>query len=535
MLDSLRVRLLLTLVLTVAVAVGTVALLASQVSASELQRFMQRDMERNQLLFDTLATSYDEGSGLKDAKQTVQRLSRELGERIVVVDDGGVVLADSAGQLVGATLPCDSQIAAMVVTVGASHCSVAQNGRLEAFVQPLPESGQPDVILFGVGVSDTMKLRLSNVQTNAARPVLSGSAPTRFSYEPEVAIGAEPAEGQLVTVGAAAVNITRLETASADPIVAGFTSTVNRSVLLAALAGGALAVVMTALLSRSVLGPVEALTSAARRMGAGDLRQRVAVQARGEIGELALAFNSMAEGLERQEELRRHMVTDVAHELRTPLTNIRGYLEALRDGVARPDAQVIESLHEEALLLNRLVDDLQDLSLAEAGQLRLHRRQGAVGPIVERAVAAAAPLAAEKCIRLDLTILAGLPEADVDPERIGQVLRNLLTNAITHTPTGGTISVRVGVADVPDGGAPGPMRRIRIDVADTGSGISPEHLPHVFERFFRADPSRSRATGGAGIGLTIVRRLVEAHGGEAWAASQPCEGATFSFTLPAVL
>lgn len=535
MLYSLRVRLLLTLVLTVAVAVGTVALLASRVSASELQRFMRLNMERNQLLMDTLATSYDGGTGLKDAQATVERLAQQLGERIVVVDESGTVVADSAGELTGSTFACDTRLLGIVVTVGARSCERAVDGPLEAFVKPLPETGTPAVIFFGVGVSDTLKLRLNSVYTPATQIQIGDTAPA-LSDRFEIAIGAGQAGSSPAPIRAAALNVARVSAGSTDPIVAGFISTVNQSVLMAALASGALAAVLTIALSRSVLRPVEALTRAARRMGAGDLRQRVDVEARGEIGELARAFNSMAEGLARQEELRRHMVTDVAHELRTPLTNIRGYLEALRDGVAQPDAAVIESLHEEALLLNRLVDDLQDLALAEAGQLRLNRRRQAIGPIVERAAAAAAPLTADKDIRLEVSVAPDLPETEVDPERIGQVLRNLLQNAVTHTPPGGRITVCATAHAEPAGQAPrGAQRAVLITVSDSGPGIAPEHLPRVFERFFRADPSRSRATGGAGLGLTIVRQLVEAHGGRVWAESEPGRGARLCFTLPAVL
>jgi signal transduction histidine kinase len=348
-----------------------------------------------------------------------------------------------------------------------------------------------------------------------------------------------------------------------DPIQTGFISTVNRSLLLAAGAAGLVALLLTAVLSRRILGPVEALTVAARKMEKGDLSQRVTVRSQDEIGELARAFNAMADGLARIEQLRRHMVTDVAHELRTPLTNIRGYLEALRDGVARPDTALIDSLHEEALLLNHLVDDLQDLALAEAGQLRLARRPVALAPLVDAAVSALRPALADKDMAITVDMPADLPCADADAARVGQVLRNLLNNAITHTPAGGSIGVEATTDDRPptteerglkiedsNGGAAemlssilyplssepssiiGRRSSVVVRVRDSGPGIAPEHLPHLFERFYRADPARARATGGAGLGLTIVKQLVEAHGGHVWAESAPGQGATFVFTLP---
>ena len=257
-----------------------------------------------------------------------------------------------------------------------------------------------------------------------------------------------------------------------------------------------------------------------------------------EIGDLARAFNAMADGLGRLEELRRNMVTDVAHELRTPLSNIRGYLEALRDSVVEPRQEIIESLHEEAMLLNRLVDDLQELSLAEAGQLRLVRQPVAPADVVNRATEAARAQAAAKGIVLQVDLPEDLPLVDVDPQRIGQVLGNLLSNALTHTPSGGEVVVVARRRPEP---CPEPSRRVvegakqsevEVSVSDTGEGIPPEHLPYVFERLYRADKSRSRATGGTGLGLSIARQLVVAHGGWIEVESEVGRWTQFTFTLP---
>lgn len=307
-----------------------------------------------------------------------------------------------------------------------------------------------------------------------------------------------------------------------DPQREAFLASINRALLLAAGVAGLAAVLLTLVLSRRILKPVEALTAAARRMEKGDLSQRVEVQSADEIGELAQAFNSMADGLTRLEQLRRNMVTDVAHELRTPLSNIRGYLEALRDGVIEPNAEVIESLYEEAMLLSRLVDDLRELALAEAGQLRLERHPVAPADVVDRAVEAARAQASARGIALRADLPADLPLISVDPQRIGQVLGNLLSNALTHTPSGGEITVA----------ARARASEVEISVRDTGEGIPPEHLPYIFERFYRADRSRSRATGGTGLGLSIAKQLVEAHGGRISVASQLGKGTTFTFTLP---
>jgi signal transduction histidine kinase len=319
-----------------------------------------------------------------------------------------------------------------------------------------------------------------------------------------------------------------------DPQREAFLASINRALLLAAGVAGLAAVLLTLGLSRRILRPVEALTAAARRMGRGDLSQRVEVQSNDEIGELARAFNAMADGLTRLEELRRNMVSDVAHDLRTPLSNIRGYLEALQDGVVEPKREVIDSLCEEAMLLGRLVDDLQELALAEAGQLRLERRPVAPADLVNRAMEAARGQAAAKGIALQVDLPTDLPLVDVDHQRIGQVLGNLLSNALTHTPSGGEVAIVARRC-------PEPSRRavegakdseVAITVRDTGEGISPEHLPYIFERFYRADKSRSRATGGTGLGLSIAKQLVEAHGGRISVESQMGQGAIFTFTLP---
>jgi signal transduction histidine kinase len=310
--------------------------------------------------------------------------------------------------------------------------------------------------------------------------------------------------------------------AGPPPADQAFLSGVRRSLLLGALIAGAAAVLITLFLSGRIVRPVEQLTEAAQRMEKGDLSVRVAVESDDEIGQLAHAFNAMAGGLEQQEQLRRDMVGDVAHELRTPLTVLRGYLEAARDGLLVPDAAYVDNLYEETLLLSRLVADLQDLAQAEAGQLDLARRPAALAGIVEQAMAGLRPQADARGITLRADLPADLPQVEVDPERIGQVLRNLLSNAMAHTPQGGQIAVSARAGD----GA------VSVAVSDTGEGIPAEHLPYVFDRFYRADKSRARETGGAGLGLAIVKQLVLAHGGTVSVTSQPGQGSTFTFTLP---
>ncbi len=274
-------------------------------------------------------------------------------------------------------------------------------------------------------------------------------------------------------------------------------------------------------LSSSILSPVQALTRAVRRFGAGDRASRAEVRSSDELGELANAFNSMAASLERSESLRRQMVTDVAHELRTPLTNLRCQIEAMQDGLLAADPATLRSLHEETLLLGRLTDDLHVLTLAEAGQLPLQHQRIALADVIESAVMAMRARASEAGVALEC---APMPVAvvEADPERLAQVLRNLLANALQHTPNCGRIDVTLALAE------PGAV----VSVRDTGQGIEAAQLPNVFERFWRADGSRARATGGAGLGLAIVRQLVESHGGRVSVESRAGEGACFNVWLP---
>jgi len=299
-------------------------------------------------------------------------------------------------------------------------------------------------------------------------------------------------------------------------------NSIGRFFLWGGLIAVAVALILTFVLSRRILSPVKALTNASRKLGKGDFSQRVNVDDRGEVGELAESFNAMADDLERNEQLRRNMVADVAHELRTPLSNLTGYLEAIRDGVIKPDAETIRSLSEEGTTLSGLVNDLQELSLADAGELKLTHQPEDIYALIKEAVAAVRTKANAKKIKLSADLSGNLPSINIDSQRIKQVLNNLFANAVAHTERKGSITVT----------AQRKASEIIIRVADTGEGISSEDLPNIFERFYRVDKSRTRSTGGSGLGLTIAKRLVEAHGGKIWAESEPGKGSTFSFTLP---
>jgi len=286
--------------------------------------------------------------------------------------------------------------------------------------------------------------------------------------------------------------------------------------LVATIGTALVALLVTFALSGRILGPVSKLTDAARRMREGDLDVRVAPEGDNEIARLARAFNEMAERLAQTERMKRQMVGDIAHELRSPVTNLRCGLESIQDGLVTADAARIDALHSETLLLQRLIADLQDLALAESGGLALHLDAVDVAAVARRAIG-------DGPSRVSLRVDDDAAVVRADAVRLEQMLRNLLSNARRHTAADGTIDLHV-------------QRRgafVRVSVIDSGCGIAAEHLPHVFDRFYRVDGSRDRSTGGAGLGLAIVRRLAEAQGGAASASSAgPGQGATFAIDLP---
>jgi len=301
-----------------------------------------------------------------------------------------------------------------------------------------------------------------------------------------------------------------------------FLARVNRAIWLSALASGILATVLGILLTRQLTAPLRELAAAARRIGRGELHERVSVYADDELGDVAQAFNAMAAALDRQEEIRRQLLADIAHELGTPLAVLQGNLEGMLDGVIEPTAERLASLHTHVGLLTRLVKDLRDLSLAQAGQLTLHPEPLDLASAVQEVVEVVRPRAEEKGITLVTSSLESIPPVMADRHRLAQVLHNLLDNPMRHTPQGGTVEVT----------ARREGRMVRVSVRDTGSGIPPEDLPHVFDRFYRVDRSRARATGGTGLGLAVVKHVVEASGGQVSVESTVGRGSTFSFTLP---
>jgi two-component system sensor histidine kinase BaeS len=311
--------------------------------------------------------------------------------------------------------------------------------------------------------------------------------------------------------------------AMAAQLVDAFRGALTESLVLAGSAALIAALAVSLFVSQQVAGPIQRLAVASRRIAAGHYGERVPADGRDELAQLACSFNEMAAALEHVERQRMELIGDVAHELRTPIATIEGYLEGLLDGVVPPSERTWAKLHDEAGRLHRLAEDLQQLSRAEAHQLALALQPVTPSAIVHAAVDRLAADFAAKGLDLRVRVAPELPCVQVDPDRAVQVLTNLLTNALRYTPAPGRVELTVAQAD----------DLIRFRVHDSGVGIAAEHLPHVFERFYRVDKSRARALGGTGVGLTITRALVEGMGGHIWAESAgPGQGATFSLDLP---
>ncbi|MFJ5259805.1 sensor histidine kinase [Streptomyces sp. NPDC088387] len=299
-------------------------------------------------------------------------------------------------------------------------------------------------------------------------------------------------------------------------------------------------VTVTSLAGIRLVKPLRALTDAAIRMEDGELSTRVPVQGQNEIARLSAAFNAMSQRREELETLRRAMTNDIAHELRTPVSNLRGWLEAVEDGIAQPDAVLVASLLGQALQLQHIIDDLRDLAAAEAGELRLSPVRVKVADLLATTVRSAKATADTQGVALHTAADSSLT-MDADPVRIRQMMDNLVSNAVRHTPAGGSVTLSA-ILEAPAGSAAGEHAAVnvrqdsrgfvRFTVSDTGCGIPGEELPYIFDRFWRSEKSRNRQNGGSGLGLAIVRRLAEAHGGTATATSTVGSGTTVTLRLP---
>jgi signal transduction histidine kinase len=302
----------------------------------------------------------------------------------------------------------------------------------------------------------------------------------------------------------------------------GFLQSVWWQLLLAGFISAAFALLLARFLARGMTQPLRDMAAAVRRMETGDYSVRVESRSRDEVGQLAEAFNRMSAELEGVERLRRDLVANVSHELKTPITAIRAHLENLLDGVERPDPETLQVMLTQSERLGRLVDQLLDLSRLASGDVPLDRAPVELAPLVSQVLSEIDVARSDRGVVVEADVPKDLPAAMADRERIHQVLFNLVDNAVRFTPAGGGVTVSASRHN----------GSVELRVADTGVGIPPEHLPRLFERFYRVDPARSREDGGTGIGLAIARSVVEAHGGTITAESQIGRGSVFTFDLP---
>ncbi len=302
-----------------------------------------------------------------------------------------------------------------------------------------------------------------------------------------------------------------------------FQAVIDQALLISGFAVLAAVVVVSLFVSQRIVEPLQELTLVSGRLAQGYLQERTTIQSDDELAHLSRSINQLAQTLEETEQRRLGLIADVSHELRTPLTVIAGYMEGLIDGVIQPEPQIFALVHHEAVRLKWMTEELALLSRAEAGQLRVDPQPVLLSEIVERVVAQFQTQAASQAQTIQVQLPAHLPHVLADPDRVEQILINLMANALQYTAAGGQIAVLIRSHDL----------YLEISVQDTGIGIAAEHLPHIFERFYRVDKSRARQSGGVGIGLTVARHLVYAHGGEIWAESEGLgQGTTFHFTLP---
>ena len=307
-----------------------------------------------------------------------------------------------------------------------------------------------------------------------------------------------------------------------------FLHAISNSLWIAGIIAVAVAAAVAVLFSRQITAPLSRLSTAASHVKQGDMSHRVVSTSKDEVGTLTNAFNSMVDSLGKNQESRRKLMADLAHEMGTPLAVLQSNLEGMLDGVVDTSPSTISSLHQEALLLSRLVNDLRTLSQAESGRLNLAVVPGDLAAVVQAIVNATEPEAKRKGVSISLTSESGLPLAMMDKDRISQVIANLLSNALRYTSAGGSVKVSVLPSDDRPGG-----ESLTVSVADTGQGISSEDLPYIFNHYYRGRQPAEKRADGSGIGLAVVKELVEAHKGKVWVESKEGKGSTFYVTLPA--
>ncbi len=502
---TVGVATLLTLMLLVVSASAAYSTRAAiDAHEEELELFTEERTRR--LIQDVYSTDND----MMHVQYSLQQVGRMFQMRLAIVNEDGFVVADSHQAPITAEGKYDKE---------GKRFSDFSSFRISPLL--LDEATVGKLLISPKGIEDIPAWILNkDMHGTEIRP----SRPFRLS------IDATPSAEQI-----AGLNSFRdspvfeildeaLGDLAVEPQLSALEESFQRSLLIAGIAGGIAGILIVALFTRSMLSPIHKLSAAATELGKGEFDHRVDEDRKDELGQLASTFNAMATQLQDAETNRRRLTADIAHELRTPLTNIRGYLEAIKDGIVDPDDEAIKTLHKETIHLTALVDDLRLLAIADAGALHLDLETDRLDTYVEAAVDPFRPRALEQGVSLEYEDDDSDPLVDFDHTRMSQIIGNLIENALTHTDAGGTVSVRIESS--PD------HRTVQLVVSDDGCGIAEEDAQKIFDQFFKADVSRARSAGG-GLGLTIVKRLVEAHNGEISVESVLGEGSTFTVVLPA--
>ena len=463
-----------SLLLVVILSTGLMAFITNQLTDSRFQEYITQSNTNYAINIATSLGNYYENENSWDGLQAVissMRISADY--RLVVANTAGIIVADSDGDLIG------------------DESSV-------------------------IGLEDGVSITGNNTAIGTVYILTTGTT------TPTMGRG----RGRMGNTAA-----TSEATAIANNAEEDFLHNINIALVISGAISVIVALTLGWILTRQITKPVLSLNKGALQIAKGNLRHRVNVTTKDELGTLAGSFNNMADSLEQGEEERRRIIADIAHELRTPLTVIDGTVDAIMDGIFEPDQERLSSIKEQTLLLTHLIKDLRDLSLAESGQLKLILRKTDIVDLLRRKIAQLQMQAQAKNIALTMHDAQNIPAVDIDATRIEQVIYNLTTNAIRHTHAGGSINVSINrfAKDIPHGLT---GEHIVIAINDSGEGIAPEHLPHIFERFYRVDPSRSRNEGGTGLGLAIAKRLTQAHRGTVWADSELGKGSTFYVALP---
>ena len=504
---GLQGRLTLGFALILVISIAGVSLYSAYATRIETQRFAAeieqvRAERAEQLVRDTFEANQD----WDEVQYAIQQVGNLYGWRVVLENESGMVVADSHQFVRNAQGLFETLNDRFATPNRFSKRPVYVNNQL---IGHLLVDERPN--------KQERPLSMKDFYPGSIARLLQDGGPNTINQK-QAEIRATPVPSQATEDLVAEV----LEYVA--PPLSNLQSAFQRSLVIAGAAAGLAGLLIVTIFTREALAPIRGLTAAASKLGTGDLGQRVPESGSDDIGNLAKTFNTMASDLELAGQQRKQLTADVAHELRTPLTNIQGYLEAIKDGMVDADEETIDTLHDQTTHLATLIEDLRILAVADAGALTLQKTHGAPVTTIEDAVTTFSQRARDREIELSVSSSKTTLTMDYDETRLRQIITNLVENALTNTPNNGTINI-----DIQDN-----AQDLKISITDSGVGISKENLPRIFDQFYRVDGSRSSVTGGAGLGLTIVKKLVEAHNGAVDVFSEVGQGTTFTVSLPII-